>query len=157
MSSRISIIIGTLMALVLIFAIGQESILVIRDYLSRDNWVETSATVVRINSKTHWLTYQYDINGQDYIGTRLSFTEDSESEFDDRRDEYPEGTILTIYYDPADPSRAVISPTADFTQTLLVIGLIGASIIGYFIIKRLLQRYLKDVSNRLTGRIYESD
>ena len=150
-SNLLQIVVGLLMLGVLLFAIGRDSILVVRDYLARDTWIQTDATVVRINSKTHWLTYQYTVDGQEYIGTRLTFTADSKSEFEDRRDEYPEGMPLTIYYDPNDPSRAVITPEADFGRTVMMVLAVGLVVAGYFVIRRLFHWYLGRVKNRLSG------
>lgn len=152
----VEIVVGILMLGALAFAIGRDSILVVRDYLTRDTWVQTDATVVRINSKTHWLTYQYTVDGQDYIGTRLTFTDDSESEFEDRRDEYPEGMALTIYYDPGDPSRAVITPEADFGRTILIFITIGLVVVGYFVLRRLFRWYMGRVGNMLSGKQWEN-
>lgn len=152
-SSKLTIFasIGVVALLFSIAIVNQLNL--IQDYLSRDTWVTTSATVVKVNSKTHWLTYQYEVNGQTYIGTRLSITEDTKSELgiSDISKDYPEGRELTIHYNPANPSRAVINLEADFSF-LVYIGLtIIIVTLAYFIGKRIFQHYLNIVMNMLTG------
>jgi len=129
----------------------------IRDYLTRDSWVSTTATVVKINSKTHWLTYEYTVEGEQYIGTRLSITEDGDSYWGipSEAENYPEGRDITVYYDPDRPHRVAISPTADFTEIALALLFFAGLIFIYFILRRLFYRYLKFVGDMLSGNAWK--
>ncbi|GEM_PF-2260304 len=155
--SRLELIAGGLFIIGLFVFAGVNIVETILDYLTRDSWVETTATVVKINSKTHWLTYQYEVAGEDYIGTRLTLTGDGDSEWGipPEAANYPEGMELTVFYDPDRPWRVAISPTADFTEYIALGLLIIGIIIGYFALKRLLYRYLKFVGDMLSGNMWK--
>lgn len=156
-NSRLEYLIGGLfiIGMILIFVI--TTLQTIEDYITRDSWMQTTATVVKINSKTHWLTYEYTVDDERYIGTRLTITEDSKSDLNipEKADTYPEGEVLTIYYNPKNPSRSAISPIGDFSGLVLRIIAIFAVVILYFIGKRLLNRYLQFVGGMLSGNIWK--
>jgi hypothetical protein len=146
-TSRTRLRIGAISLIVVIFLVGQNLLSTasnIQGYLARDSWVATNATVIHHNSKTHWLVYEYTVNEQSYTSTQLSFTEDSKSELgipDISRD-FPEGKIFTIYYDPNNPSHAVIYLEADLNWGLglgILILLIGIYVGGRIVSRRYLQ------------------
>lgn len=157
-NSRLEYLVGGLFIFGMILIFFITTFQTIEDYITRDGWMQTTAMVVKINSKTHWLTYEYTVGGKHYIGTRLTITEDSKSDLNipENADAFPEGKELTIYYNPKNPSRSAISPTADFSGLILRISAIFAVIILYFGVKRLFYRYLQFVEDMLTGNIWKT-
>jgi len=156
--SKLEILLGALLIAGFVFVGFFRFVDNIRDYLTRDSWVSTTATVVKINSKTHWLTYEYTVDSEQYIGTRLTITEDGDSFWGipPEAENYPEGRDITVYYDPDRPHRAVISPTADFTEIALALLVFAGIIIGYFMLKRLFVRYLGWVGEMLSGNTWKN-
>ncbi len=115
-------------------------------------WLTTSGTILgsRVearssqdsegNSKTRYhpvVEYQYEVMGQNFNGDRIGF---SQGNFPSGKAEklispYQEGAQVTVFYDPSDPSQAVLV-TKDFSTgsmtivgvILLVLGLFGTII-----------------------------
>jgi len=143
-SSHTRLRIGAISLIVVIFLMGQNLLNMassIQDYLGRDTWQTTEATVIRHNSKTHWLAYEYTIDEKTYTSTRLSFTEDSDSKLGipSKRSDFPEGKTLTIYYDPNNPSHAVIYLEANFNWGLglfILLLIVGVYVGSRFILRR---------------------
>ena len=73
------------------------------------------------------VSYGYDVDGRTYFSDRLGFTrvwtgEESDAQAIVRR--YPVGQAVTVYYDPDDPLRAVLTPGVSLNSTLgLLFGL----------------------------------
>jgi len=143
-TARTRLRIGAISLIVVIFLLGQNLINTasnIQGYLARDTWQTTEATVIRHNSKTHWLIYEYMVDGQIYTSTRLSFTEDSKSDLGipDISTDFPEGKTFPIYYDPNNPSHAVIYLEANFNWGLgivILVLIVGVYVGSKFIIRR---------------------
>ncbi len=152
-TARTRLRIGAISVILVIFLMGQNLLNTasnIQGYLNRDSWQITDATVIRHNSKTHWLIYEYVVDGKTYTSTRLSFTEDSKSELGipDISKDFPEGKTISIYYDPNNPSHAVIYLEANLNWGLGILVLI--LIIGVFVGGRIAsKRYLAWVQNTI--------
>lgn len=151
-TARTRLRIGTISVIVVIFLMGQNLLSTasnIQGYLARDTWQSTDARVIRHNSKTHWLLYEYTVDGESYTSTRLSFTEDAKSDLgipDNISKDFPEGKIISIYYDPNNPSHAVIYPEANLNWGLGIVVFI--LIIGLYIGGRIAsKRYLTWLQN----------
>lgn len=54
--------------------------------------------------------YEYVVDGNTYNGDRVSFSSDNscDSWSQNADDDYPEGSEITVYYDPSDPSESVL-------------------------------------------------
>lgn len=118
---------------------------------SRD-WPSTSAEVISAEIKTGSggprnssirytprITYRYTLDGKSYTSDRAAFVYSSSSDkaraFIRR---FPPGAQVAAYYDPADPSEAVLVREGYGTLWIFVgFGLLFASI-GVFLLKRLL-------------------
>jgi hypothetical protein len=87
------------------------------------------------------LQYQFSVAGQQYQGTRRTFTEMRTSSF--RRTQkilegFPQGGSVTVYYDPEDPSSCVLEPGVNaaiyiflaFAAILVLVG--AAGLLGLF-------------------------
>ena len=150
-SSRSGNIITLIILVLFVGYIGINATLFIRDYLTQSNWEQTEAIVVRHNSKTHWLLYEYKVNDQTYYRTRISLTEDSKSELGipDKSKDLPIGKTLDIYYDPSDPSRAVIYLQADFSNILAISVLIVGALILFVVGRIVFCRYLNWVGKMI--------
>jgi hypothetical protein len=93
-------------------------------------WVEHHRSV-RMSMWTHelHLRYLYSVDGQEYLGTRFSFSAWAANEnfnpFSSaiaRR--FPVGSHIVVHYDPADHSHAVLQPAAGLSAWIaLVLGL----------------------------------
>ncbi len=62
------------------------------------------------------IAYEYQVEGRDYLQNRLLIGAPVSSNFRSRAqkwvDRYPEGSAVTVYYNPADPSEAVLERRA---------------------------------------------
>lgn len=85
--------------------------------------------------------YEYQVEGVTYEGDRIQFgssRERSRFRAQDVVDRYPITSEVTVYYDPANPSKSVLEPGADLGLTLMpwggLIFLIGgiATTIGVY-------------------------
>lgn len=69
--------------------------------------------------------YDYKVNDESYTSERIWFgSEVSTSKRAQMRevvDQFPEGQQTTVYYDPEDPSEAVLQPGAFFTSYFMII------------------------------------
>jgi hypothetical protein len=57
------------------------------------------------------VTYQYDVKGAQYTGSRvaeLGGRYGSKNDVEKFLADHPVGSIVTVYYDPADPSKAIL-------------------------------------------------
>ncbi len=109
----------------------------LRDYLSAGDWQATTATRPSDNTKTAFISYEYTVDGQTYIGQRAYFfqalTISRESE--ELKERYPVGSEFTIYYDPHQPDRAVIHKELQWLRLLwwgLVVSCLGSIALLFF-------------------------
>jgi hypothetical protein len=113
------------------------------------HWPSTSGTVLKARVRTRrrtdvegrsrfesepLVTYEYEVNGRIYRGTRLSFAERiSPGEIDAWLKRYPQGKNVTVYYNPADPSQAVLErslpPVVVKGVLLLLVIFLGAALL----------------------------
>jgi hypothetical protein len=72
------------------------------------------------------VNYQYQVKDQTYNGERLGFGSGSfgESKANKKIALYPQGAQVTVHYDPADPSKAVLETKATDFVKYLVFGII---------------------------------
>jgi|AMWB02.1.fsa_nt_gi hypothetical protein len=70
------------------------------------------------------VTYEYEVDGQTYTGNRLGFGSGSFSEKKAKAKiaPYPAGAAVTVHYDPAEPSNAVLETVATNKGGALVLG-----------------------------------
>jgi hypothetical protein len=57
------------------------------------------------------VAYTYEVAGREWHGNRVSFGQEPSGSYGDvqpRMEQYLKGTEVTVYYDPADPSQAVL-------------------------------------------------
>jgi hypothetical protein len=94
--------------------------------------------------------YEYTVDGETYIGNRLSFSSATggRGSAQEKADAYPEGSRVTVHYDPQRTSDSVLEPGATgSTVALLCIGL-GMMLLGAFYAlwvpgKRLLRKWAR--------------
>lgn len=79
--------------------------------------------------------YTYALDGRTYTAERVRFGEQNAEDGDAGRDRaqaeadrYPEGTPVTVYVDPADPSDAVLEPGRQSTPWMIGVG--GIAFLG---------------------------
>lgn len=79
------------------------------------------------------ITYQYTVAGQPYTCSRLSVGEDlGNDDVEGKLQRYPVGRAVQVFYDPADPAKAVLE--RDLPQGCAKAGLIGLGLIGAIIV-----------------------
>lgn len=85
------------------------------------------------------LTYEYEVGGRKLLGKRREFGESmfgwmrSHDLMRRLQESYPEGRVVTVYYDPGHPERCTLSRTVDdarFRQLLVVAAIIAAFGVG---------------------------
>ena len=88
------------------------------------------------------VSYSYDVDGTTYSSDLLGFIRvwtDDESDAQVTVQRYPVGQTVTVYYDPGDPSRAVLDPGVPLNSMLgLLFGLawIATITLGMYVINR---------------------
>ena len=70
------------------------------------------------------IVYVYRVGGEEYRGQRVRFDwEMDRADAEATVAKYPVGTLVTVYYDPDDPSSAVLEPGGDAYVYKVMIGL----------------------------------
>lgn len=99
----------------------------------RERWPRRRSGSRTINSVQRHVRYTYTVDGAAYLGSRVAYHgyEQCECEGLDR----PNGEVR-VYYDPGEPSRAVLLPGIRCsvlpTVAILAFGLFVGSTLGYF-------------------------
>jgi hypothetical protein len=72
------------------------------------------------------VVYEYRVNDQTYEGRQVGFGGTSFALEAARKKLriYPQGVLVTVYYDPANPNKAVLEPDAAGAWIYLLLGLI---------------------------------
>ena len=72
------------------------------------------------------VVYQYRVNDQTYEGRQVGFggTAYGLEEARKKLRLYPQGVLVTVYYDPANPSKTVLEPDPAGAGFLLVLGIV---------------------------------
>lgn len=77
------------------------------------------------------VAYAYTVDGREYQGDAIRFADQGSfnaAEAQDILDRYKPGSEVTVHYDPARPSRAVLEPFLDAKSFLLGVGLTVCSL-----------------------------
>jgi hypothetical protein len=84
------------------------------------------------------VTYEYRVDGQKYSGDGIGFGTATygKKKADSIAAVYPQGTNVTVHYDPKDPSKAVLETKSVGGGNLIVLGIImiGVGLLGFFIL-----------------------
>ena len=104
------------------------------------NWPTTSGTVTtsQINLSqgsrvrySGWVVFGYQVGAQEYSASTVSTAElmqissHGKAEAENKVARYPVGAVVTVFYDPADPKRAVLEHKGDFSLAILGLVFIG--------------------------------
>jgi hypothetical protein len=83
----------------------------------------------------HNLSYQFSVGGMSYGSTALGYRihGGSESALKLLVEQYPAGAEVTVYYDPANPKKAVLEPGGNATQKWLCFGTIVLAMVFVFL------------------------
>lgn len=102
-----------------------------------ENRLETS-TGGRTPSTHPLIRFRYEVNGRSYESTTLSLggkTFGGRGDMSAYVSKYPRGATVEVYYDPADPSVAILDRTVDSVAYPLLVGagfiLAGLAISAY--------------------------
>jgi len=153
------LVIAMILWFIICFAfIGFSAFNIIKGF-ETESWSQTSATILSSeigystshsrhggSSTTYGakITYQYSVNGVSYTSNTISYGYAYSSDHDAASqlvDNYPVGKIVTIYYNPDNPSEAVLisgidSSTWIFFSFGLFFSIIGIAIVIYYSTKR---------------------
>lgn len=71
------------------------------------------------------VNYSYKVNGMSYKNDAIGFGRSSggKKKAEKKLAQYPQGTPVTVYYDPKDPTKAVIEPVASTFGMYLFVGI----------------------------------
>ena len=154
MNPKLPVVVGaTLAVLVLLGALGGGIYLIIREYrqvyvyrsvegkvlASELSTRQIQSAKLRPAAYTPSVSYDYLVDGKRYEGNRIRlYMENSTSKQAMARigDRYPPGARVRVYYDPQDPSTAVLEP--GFTVVSFVVflgGLLGALLAAFLALK----------------------
>jgi len=94
------------------------------------------------------ITYSYSINGVDYSFDKISFSRTRfviQSEAQEVIDEYSTGTNVTVYYNPSNPSEAVLEPGIQNSGGMIcsTIGALIFVVLGALIVLSVVKNYKK--------------
>lgn len=125
--------------------------------VATESWPQTQGVVISsdISSRSSEdstmyeavINYQYKVNGINYTSNGVSYGDISSSDRNHAQnivDKYYVGKIVTVYYNPINPSDAVLEPGPTwFTYILLLIGslplFISLTMLYFFIIRKKLK------------------
>ncbi len=108
------------------------------------NWATTTGTVTKSKVRSHrnrssdgdsfesmpLVTYEYTVADKNYQGTKVNFAEKiSGEEIASTLNKYPEGKIVQVYYNPANPSEAVLERELP-SGILKILGVVVLIILG---------------------------
>jgi hypothetical protein len=87
-----------------------------------------SQVIVKVRRGTEYynfrLAYEYEVSGQTYRGTRLNFGLDivpnTRRSLEAHIAPYPLGRRLEVYYNPDDPTQAVLEKTASLSKNAIL-------------------------------------
>ena len=122
------------------------------DGAASEHWTETKGRVVASGVETRRdvgatdgpaaprryehrpaVRYTYTAGGATYTADRVRFGENTAERGEGARaraqaeaDRYPEGQDVSVFYDPDDPSRAVLEPGRQSTPWILIVGLLAS-------------------------------
>jgi hypothetical protein len=94
---------------------------------------------IRPAAFTPKVRYKYQVDGQDYEGSRIRMYKENSSNkkaMARMQERYPEGSRVKVYYDPDDPSTAVLEP--GFTAisfAILLVGFFGVLLAAFLLLK----------------------
>ena len=84
------------------------------------------------------VTYAYEVAGQEFTSKRVFFGDEVPQTGDGARDRvrtYSSGTVVQVWYDPRNPSSAVLEPYAAWTQTTTWLVLAALSVGAVFAVE----------------------
>jgi hypothetical protein len=72
------------------------------------------------------VSYEYQVNGQKYMGDGIGFGTATfgKKKADEIAAIYPQGTPVTVHYDPSDPSKAVLETKSVGGGNFIALGII---------------------------------
>ena len=139
---------GLIFLLVGIF-VAWRAIIDWRKYRESESWLTGTAKITNTAITSHrgnkggtsyqvHISYTYQVLGQSFQGNQLSFGSEG-THYGTRQEaekiiaQYPEDNQASIYYDPNDPSQAVLERKYDSTSAILgiIFSVIGAGIFIY--------------------------
>ena len=89
------------------------------------------------------LLYAYTVQGENYTGDRVSTVSTSTSslsDVDEDLSKYPEGGLVTVYYNPEAPSISMLEPGADFFTYIITYGPLLFCLVGLIMLLQVLKR-----------------
>ena len=79
------------------------------------------------------IRYEYEVAGTAYRGDRvfagLAVGSSFRGSVERKLAQYPEGRMVQVFYNPANPSQAVLETTAPGSNILLIVAVIGAAML----------------------------
>ena len=121
--------------------IGWFSFKDVRMMLTAGSWFETPAmiTLSTINRGSRggpdspYIEYSYEVNGQYYIGNEIDFGKWN-YDIPAYLAKYPKGRLVTVYYDPVSPKRAVLEKSGSYILNAFVLLFTwgGALVLCYY-------------------------
>lgn len=127
-----------------LFVIGRNFL----NGLNSRNWPITEGRVVHSGVQAHQsmdddgetsttygasIQYEYNVSGQEIQGARRSFTEmrtNSVRRAEQILTRYPQGSSVTVYYHPDNPSLSVLEPGVKWWTYILMIVVFGLLVFG---------------------------
>ena len=110
--------------------------------IASDNWPQTQGTIITSDIETHKthtkhgysytygpeIVYTYSVNGQSYTANKVSYSTGSSSDVSYAQkivNTYPVGTQIPVFYNPENPTEAVLEPGSNtMTYFPIIFGIV---------------------------------
>lgn len=118
-----ALIIGIGLSLIGVFAVDRS--------LSARNWKTTAGVIIESrvidgfdsDSSKPYIAYRYEADGKSYTSSKIAFMFFTGDSFAEKAvAAYPQNKIVTVYYDPTDPAKAILEPRLSIVAVLTLIA-----------------------------------
>lgn len=161
MNNKIGLIVFFMIFLMVGIAFVSFGVSLLQQGIASQSWYPTDGKIITSNIETHEEThhsdhgtthsttyganivYQYTVNGINYSSNKVSLGDYSSSDANHAQqivNRYPVGESVTVYYNPENPSDAVLERgTTEFPYIIIIFGLmpiIVGTVVLYFMLIR---------------------
>ncbi len=121
-----------------------------RSWPATDGRVTVARSSPRSQSQVAWFSYEFTVDGRVYTGSRVDTAQASATQ--ETVAAHPLGSTVRVYYDPAEPARAVLSPGLTATHGWWFGAAAAAILGGWWLLQSAGSEWMGE--RPATGRLY---